>query len=74
MGDRYILNVKCPKCEYINEEVYYAPTCGFTSHKCEKCGKRINLAKYTGITKEMASNKDIIERMLSKMEAECPKG
>jgi phage FluMu protein Com len=72
MGDRYILNVKCPKCDFINEEVYYAPTCGFISHKCEKCGKKINLIKYTGITPEMASNKIVIEKMLDRLDGNDP--
>ena len=42
MGDRYFLPVKCPKCKFISEDVYYAPTCGINNFKC-KCGNVINL-------------------------------
>jgi len=39
MGDRYTFNAKCAYCDKLNEEVYFAPTCGFIVHKCESCGK-----------------------------------
>lgn len=55
MGDRYFLTVKCPSCDTIDEDVYYAPTCDFVSHTCSKCGARIDLAEYTGISYEDAS-------------------
>jgi len=29
MGDRYILEMSCPKCGFIDDEVPFAPTCGF---------------------------------------------
>jgi len=32
--------------------IYYAPTSGFLTHKCEKCGKIIDLEKYSGIDAE----------------------
>jgi len=38
MGDRYILSMRCPKCGKLNEDVYYAPSCGFETFKCQKCG------------------------------------
>ena len=39
MGDRYILCDDCPFCGQINDNVWYAPTCGAYSKKCCKCGK-----------------------------------
>jgi ribosomal protein S27E len=63
MGDRYFLTMNCKKCGYHEEEVYFAPTCGFTKWQCRKCGKKVDLVKHTGITEEMASNKDIIEAL-----------
>jgi ribosomal protein S27E len=53
MGDRYYLKVICPYCKHHQEEdVYYAPTSGFMTHDCEKCGKTIDLEKYSGIDAE----------------------
>jgi len=65
MGDRYIIQVKCEKCGYIDDDVYYAPTCGFEFHQCTKCNHVIDLAKYTGISVDDASNKDIIANMIA---------
>ena len=42
MGDRYILTVVCPACQHKQDEVYYAPTCGFKDWKCS-CGHVVNL-------------------------------
>ena len=56
MGDRYFLEMICPKCGNKEEEVYFAPTCGFVDWKCDKCGHIVDLVKLTGITAEMASN------------------
>lgn len=56
VGDRYFLTVKCPSCDIVDENVYYAPTCGFVSHVCSGCGAHIDLAEYTGISYEDASN------------------
>lgn len=40
MGDRWELNVACAYCNKTQEElVWYAPTCGSETFKCEKCGK-----------------------------------
>ena len=51
MGDRYILTVECPKCCYKDDDVYYAPTCGFIEWICPKCGEIIDLEiLLTGIT------------------------
>ena len=38
MGDRYCLNLKCSHCFTMNEDVYYAPSCDFTTFKCIFCG------------------------------------
>jgi len=59
MGDRYILTLKCPQCGSINDEVYYAPTCGFLAHTCS-CGYVTDLEEYTGIAYDDASNKDAL--------------
>ena len=40
MGDRITLfGLKCAYCNVVQKEVYYAESCGFISHDCEKCGK-----------------------------------
>lgn len=49
MGDRYILTVKCTDCNTIDDDVYYAPTCGFMDWECPECGKKIDLEEYSGI-------------------------
>lgn len=64
MGDRYIVEVVCPKCKYEDRDVYYAPTSGFTHWECPKCNHKIDLAAYTGISHEECSNKDLIEKII----------
>ena len=61
MGDRYFISVRCPKCDYVDSDVYYAPTCGFINWNCPECNYEIDLEKYTGITYEDASNASIIK-------------
>lgn len=39
MGDRYELIRDCVYCGETEKEVYYAPTSGFITFKCEKCKK-----------------------------------
>lgn len=63
MGDRYILTMICEKCGYIDNDVYFAPTCGFDRWTC-KCGNEVDLVEHTGITEEMASNKHEICQMI----------
>ncbi len=65
MGDRYILTVECPDCGYIDDDVYYAPTCGFVNWECPECGKVVCLEKETGISYEDASNLEVIEDLCS---------
>jgi transposase-like protein len=67
MGDRYFITVICPKCGEAENDVYYAPTCGFLAWKCPKCKKRVNLEKYTGISKEDASNRVEIEALVKSL-------
>lgn len=55
MGDRYVLDVKC-KCGYIDEDVWYAPTCGALFWKCPKCKEVIDLEEYSGIDAEGCAN------------------
>ncbi len=63
MGDRYFLQLTCPKCGFFDDDVYYAPTCGFVDWKC-KCGHVVDLEEHTGITYEDASNIDLIRETL----------
>ena len=60
MGDRYILIMECPICANFDDDVPFAPTCGFTEWKCDICGHTIDLCKFTGISYEDASNADLI--------------
>ncbi len=55
MGDRYTLTVKC-ECGEIDDDVWYAPTCGCMTWKCPKCKKIINLEEYGGIDAEGCAN------------------
>jgi len=68
MGDRYFLEVTCPRCGLRDFDVYFAPTCGFVDWKC-KCGHVVDLIKLTGITPEMASNKSAIEKAIKEVTA-----
>ena len=51
MGDRYTLEYKCV-CGYFDDDVYYAPTCGFVDWLCPSCGTLVDLAEHTGISLE----------------------
>jgi len=64
MGTRYILDVRCPECGFLNESVYYAPTCNFLTYACEGCGAEIDLEEYTGIRVEEASNSKRISEII----------
>ena len=70
MGDRYILQITCPRCGTKDDEVYFAPTCGFTEWRCPNCKYQIDLCKYTGITYEDASNVDLIVKEMEKIAKE----
>jgi len=66
MGTRYHLQITCPKCGILDDDVYYAPTCGFTDWTCE-CGHKIDLELWTGISYEEASNIEEMTAMLEKV-------
>jgi hypothetical protein len=68
MGDRYIISVTCPRCDTADDDCYYAPSCGFLTHKCEKCGYIIDLEEYTGITREDCSNVEEIKKIVEDYE------
>ena len=41
MGDRFYLHdLRCAYCGVVQQEVYYAPSCGFVTHDCFFCGKK----------------------------------
>jgi len=64
MGSRYTLELNCAYCGELNPEVYYAPTCGFLSFKCQKCKEEnwINQGFYPEkITKEESEKRHFIE-------------
>ena len=69
MGDRYIFEMDCPKCKYHDDEVYYAPTCGFVDWTCPECGTFVDLEKYTGISYADCSNADEISKLLDDMKS-----
>ena len=64
MGTRYWISVTCHKCGFRDDEVYYAPTCGFIDWTCG-CGTVVDLEKRTGISYEDASNIDEIREMVN---------
>lgn len=66
MGDRYYITVTCPRCGQKEGDVYYAPTCGFTTYRCP-CGNVVDLEEYTGITYADASNAAEIERLVKEV-------
>jgi hypothetical protein len=70
MGDRYILQIDCPKCGFFDDDVYFAPTCGIDKWQCSRCGHKVNLCLYTGISYEDASNADIIEELCREIKKE----
>lgn len=67
MGDRYLLSVECPKCCHKEEEVYYAPTCGYTEWNCPECGELVDLEKLTGISYEDCSNRELISNIVDSL-------
>jgi hypothetical protein len=74
MGTRYLLEVVCPKCGFVDDSCPYAPTCGFTKWECDQCGCVIDLEEYTGISFEDASNADEIEILTSAFEEAMENG
>lgn len=39
MGTRYFCQFRCSYCNTLNDDVWYAPSCGYFTFHCEKCGK-----------------------------------
>ena len=72
MGDRYFLTVKCPECRYVEDAVYYAPTCGFKTYTC-RCGHEVDLEEYTGISEADCSNLEAIQRTIDSFKGIMPK-
>jgi len=67
MGTRYILEVECPECGFLDGDVYFAPTCGFTEWKCPKCDSVVNLVERTGVTPADASSADEMRALIASM-------
>ena len=70
MGDRYILEVLCPNCGILHDNIPYAPTCGWTEFVCSNCKHCVDLEEYTGISYEDASNADIMEQIIDEVKEE----
>ena len=62
MGDRCEMVLGCVYCGKKNEEVYFAPTCGFLTFECDKCGKHnyIN-SSLKAIEIEKATFEDVVK-------------
>jgi hypothetical protein len=45
MGDRWVLSMDCPNCNYHDGEIYYAPTCGFTTWRCPNCKRNFEIVE-----------------------------
>jgi len=73
MGDRYSLIVTCPKCGYKDDDVWYAPTCGFMSWKCPKCKNVVDLEKYSGIDAEECATTECGIRAIRELRKERKK-
>jgi len=67
MGTRYFVYVECPICGMEEEDVYYAPTCGFVEWTCPQCGHIVDLAELTGISYEDASNRGAIKEIVQEL-------
>ncbi len=71
MGNIYYLNPKCPFCGHVeDEDYYYAPTSGFMTHKCESCGKEIDLEELSGINAESTASTEYGVRAVREMRDE----
>ncbi len=64
MGDRYYLSMECPVCGEEDNDVYFAPTCGFIEWECPLCKHLVDLCEHTGISYEDASNAFEIAELL----------
>jgi len=59
MGDRYTVSLSCAKCGEANTDVWYAPSSGFDTFKCEYCGtiNRITMC-FTSVVNEESADYD----------------
>ena len=73
MGTRYVLEMKCEKCGRVDDDVYFAPTCGFVEWQCI-CGHVVDLCKNTGISHEEASNINVISDIVENLKQEIMNG
>ncbi len=64
MGDRYYVDIECPKCGTWVKNWYYAPTSYLGTHWNCGCGEVISLEEYTGITYADASNLGEMEAII----------
>lgn len=67
MGNRYIIVVTCPKCGFIDNDVWFAPTCGCDDWECPYCKELVDLYQYTGISYKDASNASEIDKIIHSM-------
>ena len=70
MGERYILEVLCPNCGILHDNIPYAPTCGWIEFVCSNCKHCVDLTEYTGISYEDASNADIMKQIIDEVTEE----
>ena len=68
MGDRYELSLRCAYCGELNEDVYYAPSSGFETFRCNRCNE-INeiVMEFSAIKREdVKQQKEDWEREIEK--------
>ena len=58
MGTRWHLSLCCAFCGKENDDVYYAPTCGFLNFTCEYCGKENGIEEAFCAVKERKTEDD----------------
>lgn len=62
MGDRYYLELDCAYCGHRDVDVYYAPTCGFSTFLCPKCKKHNFIAPdFTSKKVEDVGDQEVID-------------
>jgi len=70
LGTRYFLTVSCLQCGRTNNDIYYAPTCGFLTHKCDHCGVEFDIEaqlcerERTELRRQQEEHSAMIERMV----------
>ena len=74
MGDRITLEVTCSKCGKIDEQVWYAPTCGVMTWKCPMCGTIIDLEKYTGVDADSMASTEYGRKAIAEQRKEMKNG